>query len=99
MVPAKKSVIWSSKAKNELIEILEFFKERNGSCQYSRKLDNKIEKRLSLVTDDCLLGEETDDENVRQLVVENYSIIYWIRSDAIEVLSIRDARRDEEDNY
>ena len=96
MVTAKKPVIWYPEAKSELVEILKFFNERNGSNQYSRKLHAKIKKRLNLVADDCLLGEETDDENIRQLVVENYLIFYWILPDAIEVLSIRDARRDEE---
>jgi len=96
MVPTKKPVIWYPEAKNELVEILDFFDERNGSCLYSRKLYDKIEKRLKLVADDCLLGEETNRENIRRLVVENYSIIYRIRSDAVEVLSIRDGRRGDE---
>ena len=89
-------MIWYPEAKSELVEILKFFNERNGSNQYSRKLHDKIKKRLRLVGDDCLLGEETNDENIRQIVVENYLISYWIRPDAIEVLSIRDGRRDEE---
>ena len=96
MVPTKKPVIWYPEAKSELVEILEFFDERNGSCLYSGKLYSKIEKRLSLVADDYLLGEETNRENIRQLVVENYSILYRLRSEAVDVLSIRDGRRDEE---
>jgi len=96
MVPTKKPVIWYPKAYDELLEILEFFAKRNNSHRYSRKLYGKIVKRLSLLGDDCLLGEVTDNENVRQLVVENYSVLYWIRSDAVEVLSILDGRRDDD---
>ena len=96
MVPAKKPVIWHPKAHRELLEILEFFEKRNNSCRYSRKLYDKIAKRLSLLGNDSLLGEVTDNENVRRLVVENYSILYWIRPDTVEVLSIRDGRRHDE---
>ena len=94
MVPTKKPIIWHPQAANELFEILEFFEKRNHSRQYSKKLYDKIVKRLNLLGDDCLLGEMTDNENIRKLAVENHSILYWIRSDAIEVLSIRDGRRD-----
>jgi hypothetical protein len=40
---AYKKIIWSSRASNELKQILEYFNYRNKSTRYSLKLLNEIE--------------------------------------------------------
>ena len=92
MVTGKK-IIWHPDAKSELFDILDFYTTRNGSSEYSDRLFGKIEYRLSLISDDCQLGEKINKENVRRTTVEYFVIHYLITLDSVEVLSIRDGRR------
>ena len=90
---SSKKIIWHPDARRELFEILDFYTVRNGSSDYSDRLYGKIEHRLSLISDDCQLGEKINKENVRRTIVEYYMIHYLITPDSVDVLSIRDARR------
>ena len=88
-----KKIIWHPDAKNELFEILDFYTQRNGSSEYSNRLFEKIEHRLSFISIDWQLGEKINKKNVRRTTVESFVIHYLIHPDSIDVLSIRDARR------
>lgn len=46
---AKREVIWSQKAKINLFNILDFYKNRNKSTSYSQKLYKEFNHQLSLV--------------------------------------------------
>ena len=43
---AKRKIVWSSKAKFDLLKILEYFYIRNGSKTYSVKLNTKIRRAV-----------------------------------------------------
>jgi hypothetical protein len=42
----KRKLIWSPQSKIELLEILEFYKKRNGNAEYSRKLYTQYYKNM-----------------------------------------------------
>ena len=45
----RKKVIWSDKAKQDLLEILDFYNQRNENIKYSPRLFKKILKDISLL--------------------------------------------------
>ena len=72
----KKQIIWSLRAENEGIEILEFWFEKTKSSVYSRKLNMLFLKAISLISIDPAIGKLTEDKNVRIKIVQNYLVIY-----------------------
>jgi len=93
----KFKVEWSTLARNDLIEILEFYINRNGSASYSKKLNSKIKKSLSLISKNPHIGTKTDYKNVRSLITGDYQIIYEISEEIILVSMIWDTRRNPDD--
>jgi plasmid stabilization system protein ParE len=90
---AKRKIVWSSKAKFDLIEILEYFYIRNGSKTYSIKLNSKIRKAIRLLSKHPFLGLKSDVENFRVLVEGDYAIFNQIEKDALKVITIWDCRK------
>ena len=66
----------SIEAKSDLFDILEFYYSRNGNTVYSKKLSSKINKSLTLLSKNPLLGKQTDNSPVRALITGDYQIIY-----------------------
>ncbi len=56
----KYKIEWSIDAKLDLIDILQFYIDRNGSSAYSRKLNNKINKVVSKLIKYPYLGLKTN---------------------------------------
>ena len=52
----ERKVIWSTRAENELFQVLEFYINRNGNAKYSTKLLDRIEKSVSLLASYPSLG-------------------------------------------
>ena len=88
-----KQVIWSSNARHELFEILEFWKEHNHSDTYSINLYQKIQINLKYISENNYIGRATDIESVRVMVISNYLLFYQISETSIEILSLFDSRR------
>lgn len=87
---------WSLEAREDLIDILDFYNKRNDSSTYSRKLYIKFQKRIKLLSQNPFLGVRTDFETVRVLITDNYQIIYEIFEDFILIIMIWDNRRNPE---
>jgi len=94
---AEHKIEWSTLARIDLLEILEFYIDRNGSSSYSKKLNSKIKKSLVLISKNPNIGMRTDFENVRVLITGNYQIIYEIIEEVILVSMIWDIRRNPDD--
>ena len=90
---AGKRVIWSSKANQELIQILDYFNKRNGSTAYSQKLLNHIEISLTTLLKSEFIGRLTSNKRTRVLVLNNYLIFYESGEKTINVLSFWDNRQ------
>jgi plasmid stabilization system protein ParE len=94
---AKFKVEWSIEAKLELIDILDFYINRNNSITYSYKLNKKINKSIQLLRRNPFLGIPTEYDSVRALITGDYQIIYEVFDQLILVIMIWDCRRDPED--
>jgi len=77
---AKRKIIWSSEAKIDLFEILDFFYHRNGTIAYSKKLNSTFRKSVRLLAKHSDIGVPTDIHNIRNLIEGDYSIFYKIES-------------------
>jgi toxin YoeB len=90
---AKRKIVWSSKAKFDLLKILEYFYIRNGSKTYSVKLNSKIRRAVRLLSNHPFLGLQSDVENVRVLVEGDYVIFYQVDKETISITTIWDCRQ------
>ena len=88
-----KGLRWSTRAKRELYDILEFWKINNQSPSYSIKLLKRINESLSLIRENNYLGKRTSDATVRITIVEHFLIYYEVLDTEILVITIFDARR------
>ena len=74
---ANRKIVWLSKAKFDLLKILEYFYIRNGSKTYSVKLNTKIRRAVGLLSNHPFLGLQSDVENIRALVEGDYVIFKY----------------------
>ncbi len=91
---AQKKIIWSGSAGRELISILDFYIQRNGTTIFSEKLLAEIDTIVSFLPEHPHLGKQTEKEHLRVLIRGMYEIFYRIEPDAIIVVAIWDSRRD-----
>jgi len=94
---AKCKIEWSIEARLDLIDILEFYKIRNKSSLYSKKLNSRIKKSIKLISKNPLIGLHSQIDTVRALITGDYQIIYEIFDKVILIIMIWDCRRDPED--
>ncbi len=93
----KYKVEWSIEARLDLLDILEFYIQRNGNANYSLKLNSKINKSIKLITKNPLLGKQTDINSVRAIVTGDYQIIYEILEQTLLIVMVWDCRRNPEE--
>ncbi len=91
-----KQVTWTYRAQQDRIEILRYWRIRNQSNAYSKKLNLLIKKAISLIAVYPHIGRQTTIEGIRVKLVIDYLIFYEVRDDQIFILSIWDNRRDPE---
>jgi toxin YoeB len=94
---AKRKIVWSAKAKIDLLQILEYFYIRNGSKTYSVKLNSKIRRAIRLLSNHPFLGLQSDVENVRALIEGDYAIFYQVDKETIRITTIWDCRQNPDD--
>lgn len=70
--------------------------QKNRSNIYSKKLNLLIEQKLKQISENPDSGIQTNIENIRALLVENYYIHYSIKAETIRILRIWDARQNPE---
>ncbi len=93
---AKRSLEWSSSAKIELFEILEFYYKRNGNKNYSIKVNRNIQATVKQLKKFPRLGIKTSEENIRVIFEGDFSIFYEPSQKQITIHSIWDNQRDPE---
>lgn len=89
-----KQIIWSTRAQNDRKQILEYWRSRNKSNTYSKKLDQRFREAINIIRDYSQIGKQTDDQKVRIKIVKDYLLVYEETSDSIIVLTIWDSRQD-----
>ena len=94
---AKGKIIWSHKARIKLVQILEFYNERNQSNQYSAKLYKEIQKSIQLLLRQPTLGLKTNEKSIRALIVGDYIIFYEPSKKDIIIHTLWDCRQNPEE--
>lgn len=90
---AKRKIIWSARAKTDLLTILNFYYKRNGTKTYSKKLNISLRKSIRLLEKHSEIGVRTDICNVRNLIKGNFCIFYEIKPESVEILTLWDGRQ------
>jgi plasmid stabilization system protein ParE len=85
---------WTVEARLDLVDILEFYLQRNGNSIYSRKLNTKINETIKLLRKNPFLGKQTEDPSIRALITSDYQIIYEVFEKLVLIVMIWDCRRD-----
>lgn len=93
----KFKIKWSIQARLDLIEILEFYLERNGNATYSRKLNSIIKKGTLQISKNPHIGIQTSYDSVRAFITLDYQIIYEIIDNVILIVMLWDCRKDPND--
>lgn len=93
----KRKIEWLAEANLDLKDILNFYIERNGSANYSKKLNTKFNKSIQLIAKNPFIGTQTDFSKVRTLITDDYQIIYEIFDRVILIIKIWDCRRNPSD--
>jgi toxin YoeB len=89
-----KQIIWSQRAQDDRKQILEYWKNRNKSNIYSKKLDKRFREAINIIRDYPQIGKQTDDQKARIKIVKDYLLIYEETADSIILLTIWDSRQD-----
>lgn len=92
---AKRKIIWTKTAKIERKQILSYWIDRTKSTTYSKKLNNLFKEAIGSLVDHPKIGRKTTDGDTRITIVRSYLIFYEFNSRELIILSLWDARRDE----
>ena len=88
-------VIWSVPARNDLKKIHDYI--ANDSKYYAQNVIQEIVAKTETLTDFPEIGRvvpEISDQNIRELLVYSYRLVYEISARGIEILTIIHGRRD-----
>lgn len=77
-----------------MLNILDFYFQRNGSKTYSQKLNTNLRKSIKLLETHPVIGIQTDIENIRNLIHGDYEIFYEIKPKSIEIITIWGCKQD-----
>jgi addiction module RelE/StbE family toxin len=89
-----KQVVWSLRAQDDRKNILSYWRQRNKSNTYSKKLNLYFKEAVNTIRDFPQIGKLTDDRNARIKVVRDYLIIYEETETTIYILTVWDGRQD-----
>ena len=93
---AKRSLVWTKQSQLQLQEILEYFRSRNKSSYYSKKLYSKFKAELLTAAQEPGIGVKTEINEIRGLITGNYILFYKIQVYEIVVLEVWDSRQNPE---
>lgn len=88
-----KRIIWTKPALDDKLKILTYWNNRNKSNVYSRNLDGLFKDITKLIRDNPGLGRETENRQVKNIIVREYLMFYEPTENSIVILHIWDNRR------
>ena len=89
-----KKIIWSAKAQNDRKEILQYWKKRNQSTSYSKKLNHLFNEAANLISKFPKIGKLTGYKDTRIKIVRDYLMVYKEYDTQISIITIWDGRQD-----
>jgi len=91
-----KQIIWTERAQNDRKKILDYWRQRNKSAIYSRKLNQLFIDAIGIISNYPQIGKPTNNKNARIKIVRDYLIIYEETKTTIIILTIWDSRQNPE---
>lgn len=88
-----KTVIWSRRALDDRKQILAYWRSRNKSNNYSKKLNQPFKEAVKIIAEFPQIGTVTSDKTIRVKIVKDYLIIYEEESTNLYILTIWDSRQ------
>jgi len=88
-------IVWTEEALSDLEAIGEYF-DRTSS-QYASVVISALYTAVERLTEHPKLGRqvpEIEHESLRELIVENYRLIYQLRDERIEIITVLHSRQD-----
>jgi toxin ParE1/3/4 len=88
-------VEWSARARADIRELKAYI--AHDSPHYARRFIEKILRTVETLTDHPQLGRkvpEADREDVRELIFQNYRIIYRIKSEHVYIVTVLHGSRE-----
>ena len=89
----RRKIVWSLQAKNNRVQILEYWIEHNNSSEYSRKLNALFKQAAELISEYPTIGKLSDDKQARIKIVRDYWIVYDVSDSMIFIIAIFDSRQ------
>ena len=95
---AKRRIVWSPEARQQINEILRYYANRNKSKIYSRKLRLLLQENIQLLQKQPYLGKRLSDnyDNYRVLFISYYHLFYEVTDNFLYIHDIWDGRRNPE---
>ena len=88
-----KRIKWSTLAVADRIQILNYWYQRIGNKNYSKKLDKSLKEIILKLAEFPKLGRKLYNKEERFFVKDSYQIFYIEDNNFIEILHIWDSRR------
>ena len=89
------AIEWSARARTDLRELRTYIAQ--GSPYYARRFVEKIFKAVESLTEHPQIGRkvpEADREDIRELIFQNYRIIYRIKPEHVYIVTVLHGSRD-----
>ena len=88
-----KKIIWSETAQNVRKEILLYWKNRNKSLVYSRKLNKLFNDAADIIAAFPKIGKPSGYKDSRIKIVKDYLLVYKEFDAFISIITIWDSRQ------
>lgn len=93
----RREIKWSQNALQDKLTILDYWNNKNGNSDYSKKIDSALRNIISVLGSFENLGKKLAGESIRYLVKNDFIIYYEKFPSHIEILHIWDSRRNPAD--
>jgi toxin YoeB len=90
---ASREIRWTLRATHDKLAIYEYWTNRNKSILYAKKLENLFNEAVKVAAIYPTAGIKTAMTDVRIQIIKDYKIVYRIKEDLIEILTIWDTRQ------
>ncbi len=90
-----RKVVWSPEAEQNFEDILTYWKDRNKSNNFGKKLKIEVIATTKFAAQNPMAGKPTSLNKFRSIKVNNYRIVYAFEENILLVVSVQDLRRKE----
>ena len=88
-----KKIIWSTQSQNDRKEILLYWKTKNKSDSYSKRLNYLFTDATKTISKFPKIGKPTDYKDTRIKIIRDYLMIYKEFENFISIVAIWDSRQ------